>query len=248
MVDFHSHFLPGIDDGSDCVETSLAMLRECRRQGVGLMCATPHFYADETDPASFLRRRNAAWKSLREAMVESGEKWPRVLLGAEVLFFPGISMAEEIAGLCLQGTPFLLIEPPMMHWSNSMLDEIEQCGETLDCVPVLAHIDRYMRILNDYSLFERVEERDILIQVNAGFFLNRRTEEIAVEHLVEKRFHFIGSDCHNMEERRPNMADAAQVVRRNGASREFSAFNQHLYHVLGEAVDSVDYPYALMDR
>ena len=50
MVDFHSHFLPGIDDGAADVPTGAEMLRESYRQGVRLMCATPHFYADEDAP------------------------------------------------------------------------------------------------------------------------------------------------------------------------------------------------------
>ena len=64
MIDFHSHFLPQIDDGSDSIETSLAMLRESWEQGVDLIFATPHFYADEVDPEYFLRRRNHAYERL----------------------------------------------------------------------------------------------------------------------------------------------------------------------------------------
>lgn len=43
MIDFHSHVLPGIDDGSDCVEESLEMLHTAKNQGVSTMLATPHF-------------------------------------------------------------------------------------------------------------------------------------------------------------------------------------------------------------
>ena len=39
MTDFHSHLLPGIDDGSDSVETSLAMLELWREQGISRVCA-----------------------------------------------------------------------------------------------------------------------------------------------------------------------------------------------------------------
>ena len=45
VIDFHSHILPGIDDGSRNVETSIGMLRMCREQGVDIMIATPHFYS-----------------------------------------------------------------------------------------------------------------------------------------------------------------------------------------------------------
>lgn len=43
VIDFHSHILPGIDDGSRNVETSIGMLWMCKEHGVDTMIATPHF-------------------------------------------------------------------------------------------------------------------------------------------------------------------------------------------------------------
>ncbi len=231
MIDFHSHILPDMDDGADSVEMSLAMLRESRRQGVDLICATAHFYAYEEEPASFLRRRAESYERLAAAMEDPGV-YPRIVLGAEVLYFPGISVADEIRGLILTGTPFLLIEPPMMPWSDTMLDEIELCGKTLRCIPVVAHLDRYMRILGDYSLFDRLSGRKLLIQVNASFFLHRDTRDFALECLRDDSFQMIGSDCHNMEERGPNVGAAANVIRRAGLSGVYANFNERLYGLL----------------
>ena len=45
MVDLHTHILPEIDDGSDGVDTSLAMLHREAEQGVDVVCATSHYYA-----------------------------------------------------------------------------------------------------------------------------------------------------------------------------------------------------------
>ena len=56
MIDFHSHILPGMDDGSSSPEESLAMLEVSAEQGVDEIFATSHFYPDEEDPASFLAR------------------------------------------------------------------------------------------------------------------------------------------------------------------------------------------------
>ena len=231
MIDFHSHILPEMDDGSESVEMSLAMLRESQRQGVDLICCTSHFYADEEDPASFLRRRAAAFARLTAAM-ENPEDYPQILLGAEVLYFPGISGAEEVKGLRLERFPFLLVEPPMMPWTDDMLDEVEDCGKTLQCVPVIAHIDRYMRILHDQTLFERVSGRKLLIQVNASFFLHRDTHEFALECLRRDRFHFIGSDCHNLTNRAPNMGLAAEVIENDGAGDYLKAINDRIYSFL----------------
>lgn len=45
LTEYHCHILPGIDDGSDSVETSLQMVEMMKAQGVERICATPHFYA-----------------------------------------------------------------------------------------------------------------------------------------------------------------------------------------------------------
>lgn len=230
MIDFHSHILPGMDDGSDSVEMSLAMLRESKRQGVELICSTSHFYANLEDPASFLARRREAYQELRQAMGGSAA-YPEIRLGAEILYFPGISVAEEIRLLRLEGTPFLLIEPPMAPWSEDMLEEIEQCCESLNSIPVIAHIDRYMRVLNDYTLFERVRDRRMLVQVNASFFLHRDTRDFALRCLYEDRFQFMGSDCHDLKLRRPNLGEAVDVIYEAGLGNAYADFLERLNRV-----------------
>ena len=57
MIDLHSHILPGVDDGSESVEMSCAMLNELQKQGVETVVATPHFYPQQDTPERFLRRR-----------------------------------------------------------------------------------------------------------------------------------------------------------------------------------------------
>ena len=58
LTDFHSHILPGIDDGSKRVSDSLAMLKILRSQGVERVIFTPHFYAHRNESVnSFIKRR-----------------------------------------------------------------------------------------------------------------------------------------------------------------------------------------------
>ena len=47
IIDFHSHILPGIDDGSRSTAQSLEMMKLELDQGIGRIVATPHFYADK---------------------------------------------------------------------------------------------------------------------------------------------------------------------------------------------------------
>ena len=216
MIDFHSHILPGVDDGPRTISESLAMLRESYRQGVDTMVSTSHFYADEEDPVQFLKRRNASYQQLREAMMSSAENLPEVILGAEVLYFPGISQADAVAQLVIDGGNSILIEPPMSPWSNSMLDEIAELGENFHCRPVVAHVDRFMLYLKDNHLIDRVLERGLLVQVNGAYFLNWKTSRAANRNLKNGKIHLIGSDCHNMTSRCQNLG---AVYRKLKASR-----------------------------
>ena len=82
VIDFHSHILPGIDDGSRNVETSIGMLRMCREQGVDIMIATPHFYADSNRVERFVENRKNAYDKV---MAENADI-PHIMMGAEVAF------------------------------------------------------------------------------------------------------------------------------------------------------------------
>lgn len=233
MVDFHSHILPHMDDGPDSLDMSLAMLRRSFLQGVDVMVSTSHFYADEEYPQAFLARRREAFARLQDAMLLSAEVYPRIVLGAEVLYFPGISMAEEMAEFIIGGS-CILVEPPMAPWSEEMLDEIVLLGENLHCRPVVAHVDRYMRMLRDDTLMDRVCRRGLLVQVNADYFLNPKTEKAAARHLKNGDIHLIGSDCHNLDTREPNLGPAWKRAKAMGLEAEFRALEKNALTLLGE--------------
>ena len=67
VIDFHSHILPGIDDGSRNVETSIGMLWMCKEHGVDTMIATPHFYADSNTVERIQDRKHMikSWLRIR---------------------------------------------------------------------------------------------------------------------------------------------------------------------------------------
>ena len=105
-IDFHSHILPGIDDGAKNAETSLAMLSMAAAQHVDVMIATPHFYASHDRIERFLEKREVAWQKLQNAVAETetADAYPKLYTGAEVAFFDGISRADDIRKLTIAGT------------------------------------------------------------------------------------------------------------------------------------------------
>lgn len=232
MIDFHSHILPKVDDGPDRISESLSMLRQSFLQGVDLVVATSHFYAQEEYPKEFLKRRNRSFQVLQKAMLMSPEVYPKVIPGAEVLYFPGISDAEDVGSLTIGWSKSILIEPPMLPWSDSMLDEIVQLGQNLNCTPVIAHVDRFMQMLHDETLMDRVRQRGMVVQVNASYFVNPKTVKSAVRHLKKGDIQLIGSDCHNLDSRPPNLGLAWKQAKAFGVKTQFKQLHKNAVELL----------------
>ena len=206
MYDIHTHILPGIDDGSRSVDMSLEMLKEEVRQGVkGIIC-TPHFYADSDTPREFWTRRQRAVESLAERIGEV-ENCPPIILGAEVHFYSGMSRSESLRNLTLGNTDYILVEMPFRHWNRSFVQEIRDIGNNLRLQVIIAHLNRYMD--RDRDLLEELMfDTGALIQVNAEAFIDRSSRRKMTRLLKDGKIHFLGSDCHNMADRAPNLEEA----------------------------------------
>lgn len=205
MVDLHSHVLPGMDDGSRSVEESLQMLRASAEQGVDLMAATPHFYPAEENIEQFLGRRESAFRQLEKAW-QAG--LPRLLPGAEIYYFEGMNHVQALNDLQIGGTGLLLIEMPFSRWSRRMVEDVMTVHARPHIQVVLAHIERYLPFRNAEAL-DALRDSGVLMQSNAEFFLHWRTRHKALRMLRRGEIDFLGSDCHNMSSRAPNLGAAA---------------------------------------
>lgn len=211
LTDFHSHILPGIDDGSETVEESIQMLQAEAQQGVCRVVATPHFYPRYDNPDRFLRRREAAANRLQEEMAKH-TGLPEIILGAEVYFFRGMSESDYLNQLTIGQKGCILIEMPPVPWPDEIFRELEDIWRLRGLLPVVAHIDRYIGPLRTFGIPKRLEQTPALVQANGDFFLERRTASLALRLLREDRIHLLGSDCHNMGSRSPNLGDAARRI------------------------------------
>ena len=214
VVDFHSHILPGIDDGSKSVEESLQMLRMMAKQGITHVVATPHFYPQHDTPERFLRRRAEAEAALREAMArENG--LPKLSIGAEVYYFRGISDSDAIKELTVDRKRCILVEMPSTPWTETMYQELEALSVKRGLTPVIAHLDRYISRFHTHGIFRRLENLPVLVQANAEFFLSGKTASFAGRLLRDGYIHLLGSDCHNITDRPPNIGPAGEAIRQN---------------------------------
>lgn len=216
VTDFHSHILPGIDDGSRDVGTSLEMLSMICSQGVERIVATPHFYAEKDSIEIFLQKRQNSYEKL---MKRCQNNWPQIYLGAEVYFFRGISETEKIRQLCICDTNLMLLELPFVAWSQSVLNEIEILIQKRGCRIIIAHLERYLRIPGNKSGIARLLELPVIIQINAGSLINWKSRSPLIKMFKNGTARLLGSDCHGTHRRPPNLAEGRAVLQRRLGNR-----------------------------
>lgn len=204
MTDTHTHILPGIDDGAANLTESLRMLRMCRTQGVKTVVLTSHFYPERESADSFLARRAESFAQLREAVPPD---FPKLVLGAEVTWCVGLEHMEQLSELTMGQSDYLLLEMPYMAWTDEQLNGIWNLINDGRVVPVLAHLDRYLPMLDQHRL-ETILDMQIPLQLSTSAFRSffRRRKAL---RLMDRGRWMLGSDCHNTKDRPPCMAMAA---------------------------------------
>ena len=226
MLDFHSHILPKMDDGSKSTEMSMEMLRSSKKQGIDVIISTSHFYGYNEPPESFLKRRDHAYRKLSPLLSDTE---PEIILGAEILYYPGISRSEDIASLAIEGTDLLLIEMPFIPWSETVFDELTtlQYGTRLQIV--LAHVERY-KGMQKRDIYNRLFDLPFLFQCNAEAFGSFSTRKLALNLMKDGMLHFLGTDCHNTDTRRPNMDDARKVIEKKLSPAAWQDYSHECMH------------------
>lgn len=225
LYDFHSHILPDIDDGSQNVEQSIAMMNILRESGVGTVVATPHFYYNKTDLEHFLRGRDKAYNKLMAA-ISDDKTYPRILKGAEVLLTTDIPRMEGLEKLCIENTSYILIELPYTYWSDWVfraVDEISMRG----LKPIIAHIDRYSeKSKNIYRVFDL----RCMIQLNVDSLVSRRTKKKSLKYIKYGEIQLLGSDTHDEKHRPPRFKEAMTLLNKKfGPDIERMFENNSLY-------------------
>ena len=245
MIDFHTHILPGIDDGSRDESMTEAMLFEELKQGVQLIAATPHFYANRDSVDGFLERRAEALEKteqIRARVAANGEILPELVVGAEVYYFRGMGQAKDIPKLCItrrqqspgaqiyEGTTTygstdqvltntLLLEMPFEQWNEGVVRDVLDLIRKQGLNIVLAHVERYFEFQKDRRYWDEIMELPITTQINAGSFLRKgsflrpdKKKKFSINWLREHPRMILGSDCHNLTSRKPNVGEARKVI------------------------------------
>ena len=235
MIDFHTHILPGIDDGARNSEASAQMLAREIEQGVECVVFTPHYYGKHRSPEQFLQRRDAAFAKIKDALPSNLQ----TRLGAEILF-TGLNMApnEELCTLAIEGTKYVLFEFPMAEkWQDNFWESLSDFIQETDYTPIIAHVERYMETQKNPILFNRLVEMGCLLQVNTTSFIEKRSQSLAFALLKHGLVHCLGSDSHDMQTRACDYAQAKAVFNEKGYGEAFENIQDNMRKILaGECV------------
>ncbi len=231
-VDFHTHILPCVDDGSKSVDESLQMLRILADSGVGAAVMTPHFYAGSDTPELFIARRTEAFETLAEAASkDSKSKLPQIIPGAEVEYFGGIECLCDYPELRVGNSGCMLVEMPQKQWATHVVDDIIRLNEHEGFRVILAHVERYLFDQKKDVIYTLLDH-GILMQSNAAYFINRLTARKAFRMLKLGYVHLIGSDCHNLTIRPPNIGAACDEIAKHAGEEVLENIMSGARHLL----------------
>lgn len=211
IIDFHSHILPGVDDGAKDLETSVKMLSLMSQQGVDKVVSTSHYYSHFEDIASYIKRRNDALYNLEKHINEHDLFLPEIIPAAEVRLYSELSRDPDLGMLCIGDTKNILVEMPYMKWSDWMYNEIYSIASK-GYTPIVAHLERYLDTVSVKTITDKLLSLGVLVQCNAEAFSDWKERRFVKKLIKHGRLTVIGTDCHSMKTRLPNINIALEYL------------------------------------
>jgi protein-tyrosine phosphatase len=210
MVDVHCHLLPGLDDGPDTMEESLAMAETAITEGITHVVATPH-------------ANNKFWfdfahvRQLRDQLLAHLGDRLKVATGCDFHLSPEnlSSLRKDFRSYCINQRDYLLLEfneisiPPAM---DQTLHEIQLAGLR----PIITHPERNAILLTHPERLRDWVRRGCFAQVTGGALtgvFGLVAQQNALEWIREGIIHFVASDAHNNRNRPLRLQAAYNVVK-----------------------------------
>jgi protein-tyrosine phosphatase len=214
VIDLHSHILPGIDDGSPDLVTSLAMARMAVADGIQVMACTPHFLPGRYENTADDVRLWVAELN-QQLIVENIDL--ALVVGADTHIrsdFLDCLRRQQI--LSLNDSRYVLFEPSHVMIPPQLEEQLSQIVAA-GYVPILTHPERFKWIENNYAVFQRLVKAGVWMQITAGSLTGKfgfRPQYWAQKMLSEGLVHMLASDAHNLTSRPPILSEAFAIAKR----------------------------------
>jgi protein-tyrosine phosphatase len=199
QTDMHSHLIPGIDDGSPDMETSLEIIKGLSALGYQKLVTTPHILWDMY-PNTTERITNGI-ERLRSATVDAG-------INIELKAAAEYYIDEHFQSQLEAKTPLLTISGNMVLVEVSMVTAPMDLQEVLfemqiqNYQPVIAHPERYIYLSRKKEFFDSLKSAGCFFQLNLLSLIGHygtSVQELA-DYLLKKNYYdFAGTDVHSIK-------------------------------------------------
>lgn len=227
MIDLHCHILPGVDDGAETLEDSIAMAKVAIEQGITHVMCTPHHQNGVyLNPASKVIPLVA---KLQKELDDRGLDLT-VLEGQEVRIFGELLESiekNEIIFTDLDNT-YVLIEFPtalVPNFAEDVLFSLRSFGY----VPVIVHPERNSAIRKDPNLLLPFLEMGVLTQLTAPSVVGKFGKSIqktSFQLLDHNMVHMVASDAHGINKRNFYLKEAYETIASKYGQERVAAMQQ----------------------
>jgi len=194
-TDIHSHFIPGIDDGSPDMETTIALIEKMQALGFEKIITSPHVMSDFYQNSSEI-----ILKGLADVRKELKAKNINMEIDAVAEYYIDYEFEQKIGKekFLTFGDNYILVELSFMQAPRNLFEIIFKL-QLEGYKVVLAHPERY----NYYTIknYEEFISRGVILQINflslIGYYspqVKKKTESLINADMVS----LVGTDCHNM--------------------------------------------------
>ncbi len=209
MIDIHCHILPGVDDGPQALEDSIAMVEMAAASGTTDIVATPHAnpqYSFDPDVNDLkIRELRQATRGLVHLHLGCDFHLSATNI-EDALLNPAKYAINHRSYVLVEFSEFLI--PPS---SSEIFRRMQMVGMT----PIITHPERNQLLQDDPEQIEAWVENECLIQITAQSFLGRfgKRAKALADHLMRTgAAHFVASDAHARCDRTPILSEAYRYV------------------------------------
>lgn len=249
MVDVHHHLLPGLDDGSPDLPTSVEMARIAVQDGITHVVCTPHANSRYMfDPEVIQMRAQELRQALAQAVIPL-----KIGLGCDFhLTYDNVQDAlAHPQKYAINGHDYLLVELPDYTLSPNLKEtfyELRMGG----LIPILTHPERNPVLQREPQRMLPWLRDGLLVQVTAGSVTGRmgkQAQRVAERLLANRWVHILATDAHDTRRRPPQMREAREIIsKRYGTlyadllcrENPMAVFEGHSLGELDEGVDLYD--------
>ena len=196
MIDFHTHILPNIDDGSKSVEETFNLIKEAKSVGFDSIISTSHYIENYYEIPVEERQE---WINALSGALEKEKINVDLYLGNEVYFSENIiKLLNENKIAKMNNSKYMLFEFAMNIKPINIYDVIYELIQN-KIIPILAHPERYRFVQQDPTLIYELLDTGVLMQTNYASIIGwygEKAEILAKKFLESNMISFLGTDVH----------------------------------------------------